>query len=532
MNIDETINRIHTGKTALGIELGSTRIKAVLIDESCMPIAAGNHEWENRLENGIWTYSLKDAWVGIQDAYQNLCADIRTRYGVELTSIGALGISGMMHGYLPFDKDGRQLAPFRTWRNTTTEKAAAKLTDLLHFNIPQRWSVAHLYQSILDHESHVGQIAHLTTLAGYVHWMLTGKKVLGVGEASGMFPIDSQTIDYDSRMVAKFDELVAPQNFGWKLRDLLPEVTPAGECAGFLTENGAKLLDVSGKLEPGTPLCPPEGDAGTGMTATNAVAKRTGNISAGTSIFAMVVLEKALRDVHMEIDMVTTPSGKPVAMVHCNNCTSDLDAWIGLLREAAETFGAKVSTNELYETLFSKALEGVPDCSGMLSYNYYAGEPINHLDEGRPLFMRQPDSKLNLENFMRCQLYACIATLKMGMNILAEEAVQIDRMCGHGGFFKTRQVGQSIMAAAINAPVTVMDNAGEGGSWGMALLANFMLHKQGQTLESYLDENVFVNIQGSTLEPRAEDVAGFEAFMRQYAACVEVERTATTIMRR
>ena len=528
-NIRESIA---LGKTVLGVELGSTRIKAVLVDENHAPIASGNHDWENQLVNGVWTYSIDAVWTGLQDAYQNLVKDVREKYDVELTTFGAIGFSAMMHGYMAFDADGKLLAPFRTWRNTMTGPAAAELTELFSFNIPQRWSIAHLRQAMLNKEDHIPQIAHLTTLAGYVHWMLTGEKVLGIGEASGMFPIDSTVNDYDAGMVEKFDALIAPDNLPWKLRDILPKVLVAGESAGKLTAEGARLLDVSGKLQPSIPMCPPEGDAGTGMTATNSVAKRTGNVSAGTSVFAMVVLEKALEKVHAEIDMVTTPTGRPVAMVHCNNCTSDLNAWVGLFGEFAKLIGAELSANDLYGSLYRKALEADKDCSGLLSYNYFSGEHITHFEEGRPLFARTPDSSFTLANFMRTHLYSALSVLKIGLDILLdEEHVQIDRMFGHGGLFKTKGVGQSIMAAAINAPVSVMETAGEGGAWGIALLAAYMLNKaEGETLDAYLSDRVFAGKLGEEMQPDPADVAGFQAFIDRYVKGLPIEKAAVQTM--
>ena len=518
---------IEAGKTVLGIELGSTRIKAVLIDEKHNPIASGSHEWENRLENGVWTYSLEDVWSGLQACYQDLRRDVREKYGVSLKKIGAIGISAMMHGYLAFDAQGKLLAPFRTWRNTITGPAAAELTELFQFNIPQRWSIAHLHQAILNGEAHVGDIAFVTTLSGYVHWLLTGKKVLGVGDASGMFPIDSDTNTYNARMVQQYNDHIAKYALPWQLEQVLPQVLCAGDDAGVLTAEGAKLLDASGELECGIPLCPPEGDAGTGMVATNSVGLRTGNVSAGTSIFAMIVLEKALRKVYTEIDMVTTPSGAAVAMVHCNNCTTDLNDWVGLFGEFAKAVGLDISANDLYGTLYRKALEGDADCGGVVSYNYHAGEPITGLEEGRPLMMRMPDANFTLANFMRCNLYASLATLKLGMDILSQEDVAIDRIFGHGGLFKTRGVGQRMLAAAIEAPVSVMETAGEGGAWGIALLASYGIHRaDGQSLEEFLNDDVFAGMVGETLQPDPADVAGFNAYMVRYCAGLAAEKAA------
>lgn len=521
------------GKTALGIEFGSTRIKAVLVGEDNTPLASGSHEWENRLDNGIWTYTLDDIWSGLQDCYRDMAEDVKKQYGVTLTKIGALGFSAMMHGYMAFDEKGELLVPFRTWRNTITEEAAEKLTKEFNYNIPQRWSIAHLYQAILNKEEHVKDIAFFTTLAGYVHWKLTGEKVLGVGDASGMFPIDSATKDYDAAMVEKFDALTAPCGFSWKLKDILPKSLSAGEDAGTLTAEGAKLLDVSGNLEAGIPVCPPEGDAGTGMVATNSVAVKTGNVSAGTSVFAMIVLEKPLKSVHTEIDLVTTPTGEAVAMAHCNNCTSDLNAWVGLFREFAENFGIEVDMNKLFSVLYNKALEGNPDCGGLLAYNYFSGEGITHFDEGRPLFARTPDSKFNLANFMRAHLFSALATLKDGLDILLkEENVKIDKIYGHGGLFKTPVVGQRIMAAAIDTPVSVMETAGEGGAWGIAVLASYMKNKaEGESLSSFLNDKVFGDAAGITEEPIAEDVKGFDEFLKTYNEGLAIEKAAVECLK-
>lgn len=519
---------VENGKTALGIEFGSTRIKAVLIDENHMVIATGNHDWENRLENNIWTYSLEDIWSGLQDCYKSLVQDVKDKYGITLTKIGSLGFSGMMHGYMPFDKNGELLTPFRTWRNTMTEKACRQLSSLFKFNIPQRWSVAHLYQAILNSESHVGKIDFLTTLAGYIHWKLSGEKVLGAGEASGMFPIDLQLYDYDNEMINSFDKVAADLGIAISLKNILPRVLLAGAEAGHLTEEGARLLDVSGNLQSGVPMCPPEGDAGTGMVATNSVDVSTGNVSAGTSVFAMIVLEKALAGVYEEIDIVTTPDGKPVAMVHCNNCTSDLNAWVNLFAEFAEAFGIKADKNELYGGLYRMALTADSDCGGLLSYNYYSGEHITKTEEGRPLFVRLPNAEFNLANFMRTHLYSALATLKIGMDILIkEENVTVKTLTGHGGFFKTPVVGQRIMAAAMNAPVTVMSTASEGGAWGMAVLAAFMQEKRSdEGLSEYLKERIFSKQSGDTIQPDIEDVSGFEKFIESYKNTLMAEKAA------
>ena len=524
---------ISEGRTALGIELGSTRIKAVLIGEDYSVLASGSHEWENRLADGIWTYTLKDVWSGLQDCYSNLAAEVSEKYGITLKKVGSIGLSAMMHGYMAFDKEGELLVPFRTWRNTMTAVASEKLTGLFDYPIPQRWSIAHLYQAILREEPHLERLDFMTTLAGYVHWKLTGEKLVGVGEASGMFPIDTKTGRFHERMLMQLQDMLEkeyPGKYGWKLRDILPRVCMAGETGGVLSAEGAKLLDTSGNLEAGIPLCPPEGDAGTGMVATNSVAERTGNISAGTSVFSMVVLEKELSRAYEEIDLVTTPSGRPVAMVHCNNCTSELNAWAGLFKECLETFGRSVEADELYSTLYKKALEGEPDCGGLLAYNYVSGEPVTGFAEGRPLVVRRPDAGLGLGNFMRLQLYSALGALKVGMDILQKENVKIDRLLGHGGFYKTPGVGQRVTAAALNSPVTVMETAGEGGAWGIAVLAAYMAQKEeSETLEEYLQQKVFADAKGVTLEPDAAEAAGFEAFMERYRKGLGIERAAVEL---
>ncbi|MBO4241751.1 MAG: FGGY-family carbohydrate kinase [Clostridiales bacterium] len=511
--------------TALGIELGSTRIKAVLIDKDHIPVASGEFEWENKLVDGIWTYSTDLIHEGIRGCFASLKEDVFKRYGKKLDTVGAIGISAMMHGYLPFDKDGTQLAGFRTWRNTITGEAAEKLTDLFGFNIPQRWSIAHLYQAYLNKEDHVKDIDFLTTLAGYIHRRLTGEKVMGVGEASGMFPIDSDTCDYREDLIAKFDALT-----GMDLRNILPRVLSAGEYAGVLTSEGALFLDPTGDLKPGIPVAPCEGDAGTGMVATDSVRVRTGNVSAGTSDFAMIVVDHNL-GVHREIDMVTTPDGAPVAMVHCNNCTSDINAWVNLFGEFGELMGIKADKGELFTKLFKIALEGDPDCGGLMSFNYFSGEGVTDLDEGRPVFLRTPDSSFTLANFMRTHLLSALATLKIGMDILqGTENVTIDKLYGHGGFFKTPEVGQKMLSAAVDAPVSVMETAGEGGPYGMALLAGYMLWKEeGETLPDYLDNNVFSDSKSTTIMADEKDVAGFRSFLTKYKDALKVEKTATEV---
>ena len=521
---------IKAGKAVLGIEFGSTRIKAVLVDGSHTPIAMGTYDWENRLENNIWTYSLEDIRKGLQGCYKSLADDVEAKYGEKLTTLGALGFSGMMHGYMPFNAEGELLVPFRTWRNTMTEEACKKLIPVFHFNIPQRWSIAHLYQAILSGEEHVKDIAFFTTLAGYIHWKLSGEKVLGIGEAAGMFPIDSTIMDFDQKMLDQFDGL---HNFDWKIRDILPRVLAAGEPAGVLTAEGARLLDPTGTLQPGAPMCPPEGDAGTGMVATNSVAVRTGNVSAGTSIFAMIVLEKALSSVYPQIDMVTTPDGAPVAMVHCNNCTSDINAWVNIFDEFAESIGHKVDKNTLYTTLFQKALEGDADCGGLVSYNYFSGEPVTGFEEGAPLFMRKAEDHFTLANFMRTHIYSSLAALKSGLDLLFEkEDVKVDRMFGHGGLFKTKEVGQRIAAAAMNTPVSVMETAGEGGAWGIALLAAYMQEKeQNEELQAFLNRVVFAGESGSSISPDPAEVKGFESFMERYMKGLSAERAAVEALK-
>lgn len=528
----DTKEAIMANKTVLGIELGSTRIKAVLIDDHFNTIASGSYQWENQLLDGIWTYSLEAVWQGLQSAYQEMAAEVKTKYGVTLSKVGAIGFSAMMHGYLAFDQAGELLVPFRTWRNAITGEAEEKLTELFQYNIPQRWSIAHLYQAILNQEAHVKEVAFFTTLAGYVHWQLTGEKVLGIGDASGMFPIDVQKKDYNQRMLAQFDDLVAPEALPWRLQDILPKVLLAGENAGYLTAAGAKRLDPTGQLQGGIPLCPPEGDAGTGMTATNAVKPRSGNVSAGTSAFAMIVLEEELKKVHPEIDLVTTPAGELVGMVHTNNCTSEINAWMKLFREFADATGLALSTDKMFQLLFELALTGDEDCGGMLSYGYYSGENITNIPEGRPLLVRSPESAFTLANFMRLHLFTAFAAMKIGLDVLQkEEQVAIDGIVGHGGIFKTPVVGQRVLAAVMAAPVTVMATAGEGGAWGIALLAAYLLDHQERDLATYLSEAVFGTQQGTTIEPLAEDVAGFEEYVARYRQGLAIEQAAVDHLR-
>ena len=528
LSFEQRKELIERGESCLGIEFGSTRIKAVVIDAKGTVLASGGHSWENRLEDGIWTYSMEDITTGLQDCYADLLKDIRETYGVTVKSFASMGFSAMMHGYLAFNDKDELLVPFRTWRNTITEDASTILTREFNYNIPQRWSISHLFHAIINKEEHVKDIAFFTTLAGYVHWKLTGEKVLGVGDASGMFPIDPATGTYDGQMVAKFDELSAKEGFSQKLLDIIPRVLSAGEDAGKLTEEGAKFLDVSGNLCAGIPICPPEGDAGTGMAATNSVAVRTGNISAGTSIFAMVVLEKNLSKVYPQIDIVTTPDGAPVGMVHCNNCTSDINAWVNVFKEFAELYGMKPDMGDLFTKLYSVALEGDADCGGLLAYNFFSGEPVAGFENGVPVFARTATDSFSLANVMRMNLYSALASLKIGLDLmLKEEKVEIDEMFGHGGYFKTKKVGQAFAAAAINAPVSVMETAGEGGAWGIALLASYMVNRgQNQSLQQFLNEVVFADMKSEKLNPDPKDVAGFEAFMERYRKGLTIEKAA------
>lgn len=527
-----TAELIADGRAILGIEFGSTRIKAVLIDEQHNPIASGDHVWENRLEEGFWTYHDDEIWAGLQDSYVNLKKDVESKYGVRLTKLAAMGFSAMMHGYLAFDREDQLLVPFRTWRNSTTGEAAEELSRLFAYNIPQRWSIAHLYQAVLNKEEHVSDIAFFTTLAGYIHWKVTGEKVLGVGDASGMFPVDPKTRQFDAVMIDKFEQQIADRHLPWHLADILPEIRLAGEEAGRLTEAGARLIDPTGELEAGVRVAPPEGDAGTGMVATNSVKQRTGNVSAGTSVFAMIVLEKELSTYYPQIDMVTTPDGSLVAMVHANNCTSDLNAWVGLCGEVLDAFGVSVSGDELYGTLYRKALEADPDCGGLLSYGFLSGENIMNCNEGRPLFVRTPESRFTLANFMRTHLYASFGALKVGMDLLLQkEQIQIDAIYGHGGIFKTKGVAQNFLAAALDTPVSVMETAGEGGPWGMALLAAYLVHHaEGESLEDYLANKVFAASEGLVVAPEPKDVEGFRAFIDRFQKGIGMEQTAGQVL--
>ncbi len=533
LQLNDVRNAIINGQTAIGIELGSTRIKTVLVGPDNTPIASGSHDWENSYVNNFWTYSVEDIWKGVQDSYGKMAGNVKEQFGVTLQTTGAIGFSGMMHGYMVFDKDDKLLTPFRTWRNNVTGQASEALTALFNYPIPQRWNVAHLYQAILNQEEHVSHINFLTTVAGYVHWKLTGRKVLGIGEASGAFPIDLETKDYNKKMIQQFNEAVASRNFSWKLEDILPTVLVAGEKAGELTEEGARLLDVTGQLKPGIPFCPPEGDAGTGMVATNSVSVRTGNVSAGTSVFAMIVLEKELSRVYPEIDLVTTPDGKLVAMAHSNNCTSDYDAWMGLFSEAARALGMNVEKPRLYDTLLGMALKGDPDCGGLLAYGYISGEHGTHFEEGRPLFVRSSNSNFNLANFIRVHLFTALGAMRTGLNLLFEkESVKVDEILGHGGFFKTKEVGQRVMAAAVNVPVSIMETAGEGGAWGIALLASYLVNMgDGESLGDFLKQRVFAGKQGDSVAPDPADVAGFNEFMKRYTKGLAIERAAVDYLR-
>lgn len=519
---------IAKGKTSLGIELGSTRIKAVLINENFETISSGSYEWENLLEDGFWTYNLLNIITGLQSAYREMKQEVERSYGITIRTVGSIGVSAMMHGYMAFDKTGELLVPFRTWRNATTSAAAKELTEHFQFNIPERWSIAHLYQAIINQEKHLPRIHYMTTLAGYIHWLLTGSKALGIGDASGMFPIDERTQNYSEDMMKQFDELISYKGYPWQLSDILPAVHTSGEQAGTLTAIGASILDQSKNLQPGIPFCPPEGDAGTGMVATNSVRKRTGNVSVGTSVFAMIVLDKKLSNVYPEIDLVTTPNGSPVAMVHANNCSSDLNAWLGLFREFSEAMGQKVESDKLFEVMLNKALEADPDGGGLLSYGYFSGENITGVESGRPLFVRSAKSNFNLANFMRTHLFTAFGALKIGMDLLVkEENVKIHSILAHGGLFKTPVVGQKMMAAAINTPVSVMDTAGEGGAWGMAILSSYMLNKsENESLEDFLDDKVFKEVTAQEIYPDELDVKGFEAFIKRYKKGLVIEKAA------
>ncbi len=523
----DMVAAISGGNTSLGIEFGSTNIKACLIGPDHEVLATGTHGWENQFVDRLWTYPDDAIWAGLQAAVKSLMADVESRHGVKLTRIGALGFSAMMHGYLAFDAKDKLLVPFRTWRNTNTERATVELTKALGFNFPHRWSASHLYQAVLDKEPHTEKVAYITTLAGYVHWRLTGRKVIGVGDASGMFPIDPATRTFDAPMMKQFGDMVAALQPGLDATQVFPEVLVAGQDAGSLTDEGAVLLDPTGTLKPGTPICPPEGDAGTGMVATNAVAPRTGNISAGTSIFAMVVLEKPLTSVHEELDIVTTPAGDLVAMVHCNNGASELGTWAGVFTEFAEAIGAKADANAVFGALFDAALKGEADGGGLLAYNYLAGEPITGLAEGRPLVVRTPDSRLTLANFMRTQLYAAFGTLSLGMNVLHGEGVKLDSMFAHGGMFRTAGVAQRLLAAAIGAPVSVGDTASEGGAWGIAVLAEYLRTGAGKSLEAYLSDEVFAGVELDVAAPDPEDVAGYGAWLDQYRSGLAIMKAAT-----
>jgi sugar (pentulose or hexulose) kinase len=528
MTDEKTKRMILDGEAVLGIELGSTRIKAVLVNKENEPIAQGGSDWENTLLDGHWTYALDDVWKNLASCFANLQKDVQQKFGVSMTKTKALGISAMMHGYLAFDKQGKLLVPFRTWRNTTTHKAAEELSDLFDYPVPERWTISHLYQAILNKEEHVKDITYVCTLAAYVHWKLTGEKVLGIGDASGLFPIDTNTNDYDQKMIKGFDSLVEDKGFPWKIQSILPKVLVAGQNAGALTPDGALLLDPSGHFSAGIPLCPPEGDAGTGMVATNSIAQRTGNVSAGTSVFAMIVLEHELsKSYNKFIDLVTTPDGSLVAMAHANNCTGEYDRWMALFSQVLEATGNKVPKHKLYDTLLGKALEGAKDCGGLLPYNYISGETMTGIYEGRPLFIRLTENDFTLENFMRAQLFTALGALRVGMDILFEdEKVEIDTINGHGGFFKTPVVGQTMMAAALHTPISVLKTAGEGGAWGIALLASYLVNKDDRNLQDFLSKKVFATSEASVIKPTKEDIAGFNAFFVNYKKGLAVEKAA------
>ena len=519
-------------KCVLGLEFGSTRIKGVLIDENHKPVASGDFAWENRIENGVFVYHLEDAREGLRACFGALRRDVQEKYGQTLTKVQAIGISAMMHGYMVFDGEWNQLAPYRSWRNVITGPASRELTELFRYNIPQRWSVAHLYQAILNKEEHVKDIVHLSTLSAYIHHLLTGKFVVGIDEASGMFPYDDAVKGYDQKRMELFDDLVEKYHYPWKLRDLLPEVLMAGACAGTLTPEGAALLDETGMLRSGIPLCPPEGDGATGMVATGAVVPRTGSVSAGTSGYTMLVCERPLQGYDHKIDVLMTPTGKTVAFAHINTCTPEINVWVSLMAQSMRRMGLEPDMNELFTKLFQAAMEGDPDCGGCISYNYFAGEPLTDTDTGRPMFVRLPESKVTLGNFMRAQLYGAIATMKLGVDFLREkEHVEVDRLLGQGGYFKTPGVGQQILADAFHAPITVLSTAGEGGPWAMALLAAYMVRKEdGESMEDYLEKRVFSQAQGVTLKPDPAGEAGFEAYMRRYREGLDAQRAAAGII--
>ena len=523
-----TAEKIRAGKTSLGIEFGSTRIKAVLIDDTYTTIAAGDYGWASHLEDGLWSYSQEEIWTGLQTAYAALAEDVENAYGEKLTRVGRIGFSAMMHGYLAFGKDGELLVPFRTWQNTNTSEAHEKLSELFQYNIPERWSIAHLYQAVLNNEEHIGKVDFFTTLAGYVHWKLTGKKVLGVGDASGMFPIDPTTHTYETEFIEKFNAIPEVAAQSWKLADLLPEPLVAGTPAGTLTEEGAKLLDPTGTLQPGITFAPPEGDAGTGMVATNSVRVRTGNVSAGTSIFAMVVLERKLERLHPEVDLVTTPAGDLAGMSHANNFTSDLNAWVGLFGQFAAAIGTPVDAGTLYGTLFRAAIADDVDsnCGGLINYPFRSGEFLAGLPEGRPLFARGPEARMSLGNFMRAQLFSAFSPVKIGMDVMTkDEGVAVDSLVGHGGIFTTPKVAQKILAAAFDTPIKVMSTAAEGGAWGMAVLADYLWHAD-QPLDEFLDARVFADAASTTENPDENDVAGFEEFFDRFRKGLPIEHVA------
>lgn len=522
--------KIKNGETFIGIEFGSTRIKAVLTDEKCSPLASGNFTWENELQDGIWTYSLDSIIKGLQVCFSSLKSNVREEYNMPLVTTGAIGISAMMHGYMAFDENDELLVPFRTWRNTITGQASKKLSEAFSFNIPERWSIAHLYQAILNEEPHVKQIRHINTLAGYIHFILTGNRVLGIGDASGMFPVDSENLCYNEGMLDKFDEITHIHFFKWKIRDILPSILLAGENAGALTKQGALILDPTGEFLAGVPFCPPEGDAGTGMTATNSVRPLTGNVSAGTSVFAMAVLDKSMKNWYPEIDVVTTPTGKDVAMVHCNNCCSDIDAWAYIFSEFSSASGNKLPMSKVYDILYDEAAKGNKNCGGVTSFNYISGESITKLSNGAPMVLRRNDSDFTLADFFRSNLYSALATLRIGMNILYKnEALTLSKLAVHGGFVKS-DVGQSVMADAMNTPVTVYSTAGEGGPWGMAILASYTLYKNEMSLEDYLDNCIFSSASGKVTNPDSDGVKGFDEYLETYEKLLEAQKKVSEIL--
>lgn len=523
---------ISSGDINLGVEFGSTRIKAVLTAVKGKVIAKSSYDWENQLIDGIFTYDLEEVWIGLKKCYKDIKEFVKQEYDIEITKLSSIGFSAMMHGYLVFDKQGHLLVPFRTWRNTITEQSADILSKQFNFNIPQRWSIAHLYQSILNKEHHVGNIDFLTTLAGYVHWKVTGERVIGIGDASGIFPIDETTLNYNKNMMGQFKELAEKEDFTVSLENILPKVLLAGELGGRLTKEGAELIDPTGLLQEGSFVCPPEGDAGTGMVATNSITPKTGNVSAGTSIFSMIVLEKSLSKYYTEIDIVTTPVGHPVAMVHCNTCTSDIDAWVKIFHEFAKQIDNNINISDIYKLLYESALKGKFDCGGLVSVNYFSGEPVVNIKDGVPMFIRKADDEFNLSNFIRAHIYSSFATVKIGLDLLFnDEKIKIDKLLGHGGLFKIEKIVQQMMASSLNTPVEVTDTASEGGAWGMAILAEYMSYKeQNQSLEDYLNKEIFAETKSIVCYPNKEETEGFNKFLERYKNTLKIEKFAVDIM--